>query len=1148
MSLLNLTLPSGLETKVVQVRATESVSAPFSVVVTALSLDPSLPLSTIVGQPASLEIVAGTAFTQGLGARSWSGVVLRAAQVKSVGLGEGELAHSTYRVEIVPRLCLLAQRKNHKIFQHRSLPDIVDDLLAPWKITPTWRIDRARYPKLEFKVQYGESDLHFLTRLLEEAGIAHVFEGDPGSGSRLVLSDRLEASAGRAGSPIPYVDNPGEAAEMEFVTNVAWGREVRPGARALRDHDPRKPALALFGESPKTPGFESRLEQYEYDPGAFLVEGQAGGGTPVADDKGVARHDPSYGAALATRDLLAMRSGARSVTLETNAFDLGPGSVFSIDGHPHAGLPSSARLLVTGTVLSADLQGEWRLGVRAVPADIPYRPARVTSKPIAHGFQPARVVGPAGQEIHTDEFGRVRVQFPWDRIGESDDGSSCWMRVHQGWGGLGYGMILLPRVGQEVLVTFLEGDPDQPVVAGRVYNAVEQVPHKLPAHRTRSTWKSDSTPGGGGFNEIMFEDLAGQELVWQQAEKDRVRLVKNDEVLTIGHDRQILVKNDLEDRTEGFRRSHVGKDADLVVKQAVRDRVEGGVHTHVEGSEKTRIDGKLSVTVLDDRNEKVGGRFALRSGSQTHIVSGENLVGEGKDDVTIRGPGGFLRIDGSGVTIVGAQVLVNVSGSPGAGLGAHPEDPVNAPGYEPDLAATKDPLVQQKTPKASTEVECRIATMVVACAHAGKRKVEIHLPAPPGAKTPSNVLEVVAADKGDPEKITTKITLAKARCAVHKPQALTVKGPAVTMTRAEDTSSVDVFYGERDLHGEVFGLVWPWNERPVDYTFIPGACKSLSAPAVVRVYPNLEPSLSIKFELGGIDDRVEKRIGVAQQRGYVERRGRPAQTEWKLEIKGKVKYGPRAVELGITLEDKFRSLAWLNRLVKRGIDLFCEYFFKFMGVKLLPIFPKVSLTYEGKFKEIDGSWRVGAEWSILFKAEPLLGIKLQVDILEGLIHALGLIPQLSIISKGLLKIKQWAKEKGQTFEILLTISGEIGGEVGAKKPAALPKASAWGAIEGKIKVEIAAKASFGSKGIIGFALGAEVGADTGIAAGLQLGNNEKGVFLKGRFAVLPCKFKVAAWASGKVFWEVKESYEDEYTWWEEQDLSKGQAWYVMGNP
>jgi len=1128
---------------VIDVTVREAVSTPFALSVTAHSPDPSLPLATVIGQPASFHATAGYAFALGLGTRSWSGLVRNAEQVHAVGLTAGDKSLSTYRFEIVPRLWLLTRRRGLRIYQHLSIPDIIDRLLGEWHIPPTWRIDRADYPKLEYKVQYAESDYDFFSRLLEEAGIGYVFEGDPGNGSVLVLGDRLQGTPPRPGGPLHFVDNPNEAAEMEFVTAVQWGREVRPGARTLREHDFRNPARVLLEKAPSdVKGIEARLEQYTYDPGGFLIETGKGGDTPVADDKGIARYDAAFGRGRAGRDLSAMRVGARTVVFETNAMDLSPGMVMTIDGHPHAALSPTTKLLITAAALDAKLQGEWKMRVEAVPADVPYRPPPRTARPIAHGFQSATVVGPPGQEIHTDEFGRVRVQFPWDREGKLDDRSTCWMRVHEGWGGLGYGMLALPRIGQEVLVTFLEGDPDQPVVVGRAYNAVEQVPYKLPSHKTRSTWKSDSSLGSGGFNEVMYEDLKGKELVWEQAQKDRVRLVKNDETGTVVHDRQITVKNDLEERTEGFRRRWVGKDADHVIKKTSRERIEGDTHVAVNGSVHQQVDGDVSLTVLEDQHEKVSGRYALRAKQQLHFVAGEDLVGEAQD-VTIKGPGGFLRIDAAGVTISGTLVKINAGGAPGKGLGAKPEDPKDSPDYVPQVNEEKKPPAAEKKAAAPVKAaECEIKSIEVACEHDGKRKAKVKLPAAKGAKAPTTILEVVAANASHAEKIKTTIVLAKPRCATHKPHALTVKGPKGSITKTEDVSTVDVYYGDRNVHNLD---LWPWKERPVDYTFVAGGCQGPSAPIVVRVYPNIEPSISFKFELE-TDDRADAKMEKAQAAGRVEKRGRPADTTWKFEFKTKVKYGAHAAELGLTLEDK--KFAWLNRLVKRGIDMFCEYFYTFTRVRLLPIFPKLSLTYEGKFKEIDGSWRVGAEWSILFKADPLLGIKVKVDILDGIIQALGAIPALTAISRGLLKVKEWAAKKGQTFEIILTISGEAAGELGAKKEAALAKAGVSGAVEGRIKVEIAAKASFGSKGMIGFEFGAEVKGDTGIAVGFTLGNNDKGVYLKGRFALLACKFKFAAWASGKVIWEVKESYENELTWWEEIDFCKGQFWYLMGNP
>jgi type VI secretion system secreted protein VgrG len=334
------------------------------------------------------------------------------------------------------------------------------------------------------------------------------------------------------------------------------------------------------------------------------------------------------------------------------------------------------------------------------------------------GVQSATVVGQAGQEIHTDEFGRVRVQFPWDREGKFDEHSSCWIRVSQGWAGTGYGMLVLPRIGQEVLVGFLQGDPDQPVVVGRVFNAAEQVPYKLPDHKTRSTWKSDSSLGHNGFNEIMFEDLKTKELIYIQAEKDLRKLVKNDETITIGHNRQKfvlvnetettganrteltganrteitganrltvigvdslkLVRGDEYEKTDGKVMELIRGDNDIVIKQDKRERVEGNSHLKVRGKQNRKIDGKYSITVGKDQHVKVTKNHALDVSKEIHLKAGTSLVVEATQDLTLKGPGGFIRIDSSGVTIRGTMVRINSGGSAGSGSGASPEVPDEA--------------------------------------------------------------------------------------------------------------------------------------------------------------------------------------------------------------------------------------------------------------------------------------------------------------------------------------------------------------------------------------------------------------------------------------------------------------------------------------
>jgi type VI secretion system secreted protein VgrG len=678
MSILTLSFAGG-ETSLSVRRFTveEAISSLFTVAVWARSESPSVDLEAIVGQAASLRVVSGWLYARGGGARLWTGIVRSIQQVHAVQPTSGGEQLSTYYLNIVPRMWLLTQRRNYRIFQHLTAVDIIDKVLQEWEIESTWKVDRGRYPKLEYRVQYGESDFAFINRMMEEAGIAYTFPDDDAKGSRLTLGDELQSGETRPGGALPFVDNPNRNAQKEFVTNVRLAHAVRPGAHVIRDYDFRNPAFELFGDAPKAKGAEANYEQYYYEPGGTLVETGKGGGTPVADDKGTARYDQSFGKGRAGRMLGGTRVDKRAVPFETNTIDLWPGQVFQIDNHPHSDIGSDARLLVSQFSVDGTPDGEWTMSGQAVFADAPYRPPQKSPKPRVEGVQTAKVVGPSGEEIHTDEFGRVRVQFPWDREGKSDDNSSCWIRVSQGWAGTGYGMIVLPRIGQEVLVGFLEGDPDQPIVVGRVYNAKQAVPYDLPANKTRSAWKSDSSLGGGGFNEIMMEDLKGEELVWEQAEKNRRRLVKNDETITIGHDRQKMVQNDEFEKTIGYLKVYVGKDQDIVVHQDKRERVEGSSHLVVIGKRNQVIEGNQSLTVKSDRHEFVQQNYGLGVKEEIHVKAGQAIVVEASD-ITLKAPGGFIRIDGSGIVIRGKVVKINSGGSPGDGKGSSPEDPDKA--------------------------------------------------------------------------------------------------------------------------------------------------------------------------------------------------------------------------------------------------------------------------------------------------------------------------------------------------------------------------------------------------------------------------------------------------------------------------------------
>jgi uncharacterized protein involved in type VI secretion and phage assembly len=680
MSLLELAFESKEDSLSVRRFALhEGMSSLFSVSVWARSPNDDLDLETIVGKKAELRVASGMAHAFGGGARRWTGICQQMEHVDTESTGL-----SMYYLRIAPTLWLLTQRTNHRLFQHESISGVVGKLLAEWQIEPVWKIDRGAYPKLELRIQYGESDFAFLSRLLEEAGISYFFAEDEKKGSELVLSDAPQSIEARAGGPLPFVDNPNQAAEKEFVSQVRLSRDVRPGKVTLRDHDFRRKSDAkLLGAAQHGGGgVEDRLEIYRYRPGLSLVEmeesaakkldqatggggglgkkiedsiedfakkaaekgiekldaeaqkrlhgvakfaeheaaglalagvkggvkgviqkaeqdidglvkkaeevvdqkitgivkgelGKLAGGVVgdlagelvgdlagniagkiagkigsavkgqldrlAGDDKGFARHDEKAAQKRSQMQLEGVRATKFSVNFSTNALDLAPGAVFSMMDHPRSSLAPDKRLLVTEFMIEGTNDGEWDMMGHAVFADQPYRPLAVMPKPTVHGAQSAVVVGPKGEEIHTDELGRVRVQFHWDREGGHDENSSCWMRVSQGWAGAGYGMITIPRVGQEVLVGFLEGDPDLPMVTGTAFSTTSRVPHPLPAHKTRSSWRGVSSPGGDGANEIMMDDAKGKELIYQLAERNMQHIVKKDRGAVVGEVDSILV-------------------------------------------------------------------------------------------------------------------------------------------------------------------------------------------------------------------------------------------------------------------------------------------------------------------------------------------------------------------------------------------------------------------------------------------------------------------------------------------------------------------------------------------------------------------------------------------------------------------------------
>lgn len=639
----------------------EAISQPFEVNVIARSEREDLELQTFVNKAGALRFEPGVVHLQQQ-ARVWAGIVSSMEQLQPE-----ETGLSTYAIRIVPTLWRTTLRRGNRIYQHLSTPDIVLQLLAEWDIEPELQIDPGAYPEHEYRVQYGETDFAFISRLLEEAGISYVFrhgEGEQGGFgqelSKLVLTDEPTSNPPRPGGPLPYVDNPNEASEREFTTSVRLAQVVKPGRFTIRDFDFRnRPDYQLFAKAESgSDNEENKYEQYHYLPGAFVVEPGQGGDTPVADDRGIARVNEPEAQRLAQRSLDGARRDRRVVSYETNVVDLAPGSVFSIDHHRRKDLGPDATIMVTTSFLEGEVASidSFRYGGEAIYTDSPYRPARVTPRPNIVGVQSAVVVGPKGEEIHTDEFGRVRVQFHWDREGTLDERSSCWIRVSQAWAGSSFGMMVIPRVGQEVLVDFFDGDPDRPIVTGRVYNNTTRVPYPLPENKTKSTWKSDSSPGSGGFNEIMFEDKKGSELFSVQAEKDRYTVVKNDDTLSVGNDRSATIGQNDSLAVGANRSVTVGASHSTSVMDARSSNI--GTTDTVDAGDmyQLQVAGNGSgIRVTDNR--------ILISTADACIVLDHDMIRfEANGNILMRAGQSIVLNAGAPIAIDGEQVLLNCQG------------------------------------------------------------------------------------------------------------------------------------------------------------------------------------------------------------------------------------------------------------------------------------------------------------------------------------------------------------------------------------------------------------------------------------------------------------------------------------------------------
>lgn len=676
----------------------EAMNQLFSVRLECVSPVEELDLSLLVGQRATFELSWRPE-------RSWRGLC---ESVEFIRISDEAAGLATYQVCLVPILWRLGERVQNRLFQHASIPAIVKTILDEWRIEHEWKIEATRYPPLELRTQYGESDLAFVSRLLEEAGISYWFIDEGKDASRLVLGDIPNRNQVRPGGPIAFVDDVtlARSSRSDFMTNVRLRERSRPGRFTARDYDFMLPRLALFTRSDAERNVEHAHEQYRFQPGFGLAENPAlaaiGTTTPTADDLGFSRYREDYAQERLRRMQQAAHADRRVLSYESSASDLSPGAVFAIGQHPRPDLEESRQWLVVRHSVRGKIvdPGSWQFAGAAVSTEDVYRPPQITPKPRIQGLHTAVVVGPGpdltgaagvggvlgamgnvastiagignaagaavsgaasgiagaavgnalgntvgnavgnvtgpiasglgavvtpnvslpipgavgavhklaveGAEaakalvdntVYVDEHGRVRVQFPWDRDHGFDRQSSIWLRVSQGWAGAGYGLHTIPRVGHEVLIAFLDGDPDCPLVVGRVHNTAEPNPYPLPAAKTVSTWKTASSPGGMGANELRFNDAAGAEHVYLQAQKDMDHLVKKDFKQAVGGSSSRYVQTHDTHAVGGTRTDYVNVNEARAVGMNQASFVGMNRTSHVGVEDQTLVGTRWGVTI-----------------------------------------------------------------------------------------------------------------------------------------------------------------------------------------------------------------------------------------------------------------------------------------------------------------------------------------------------------------------------------------------------------------------------------------------------------------------------------------------------------------------------------------------------------------------
>lgn len=611
----------------------EAISKLFHFDLDLLSENDSIKFADVVGKNVTVHIYDGEG-----GQRYWNGFISRFSQ------GSLDRRLTSYSAQMVPGLWFLTRTSDCRIFQNKTAPDIIKQIFADQSFTDYEFRLYGSFATRDYCVQYRETDFNFISRLMEEEGIYYFFHHEETKHVMILANDPA------AHEPCPNQETArydsrgggGNMSDEDVITEWSYQEEFRPGKWSHTDYNFETPSTDLLVS---VSGPNTKSEIYDF-PGEYLVR-------PAGDSLAKIRLQEQTVTATVTQG----GGGCRYFNT---------GYLFTLEDYYRS--DQNQKYLLT-SVRHSTTYGSYQVGANGaggeatyhntfdcIPSSTPFRPARVTPTPFIQGCQTALVVGPAGEEIYTEKYGRIKVQFHWDRLGKKDENSSCWIRVSHPWAGKGYGSVSIPRIGQEVIVDFLEGNPDQPIIVGRVYNAEQMPPNGLPKEGMVSGIKSNSTPGGGGYNEMTMDDTKGKEKITVHAQYDMSTTVEHDQTTTVHNNRTDAVDvNDSE--TIGNNQSiKIGSDQTLSVGANQKNSI--------GASRTTTVGANDQETISSNQIIAVGGNQTVSTGSnQSVTVGAARTVGvTGADSLTV-GAGQTISVSGPVTITSGASITLSAGGS-----------------------------------------------------------------------------------------------------------------------------------------------------------------------------------------------------------------------------------------------------------------------------------------------------------------------------------------------------------------------------------------------------------------------------------------------------------------------------------------------------